>query len=170
MPSDPTASFGHRVLYVEDQPVNAMLMSALFERVPDCDLVVADCGRQALRLAAGLQPSLLLLDLRLPDVLGNELLPLLRRVPGCERAPAIAVTAEHDYDIAGTGFVEMWRKPLHLHRVLERVQCLLAQAAVQHGAVQAGFAGTHLAALDYGVCRAIPQRQAFSSTSSGDTT
>jgi CheY-like chemotaxis protein len=122
----------HQVLYVEDEPVNALLMRALFERLPDCDLVVADCGRRALELAQGLHPALLLLDLRLPDIHGSALLPRLRRIVGCEAVPAIAVTAEHGYDIAGTGFDELWRKPLNLLSVLERVEGYLALAAAQH--------------------------------------
>jgi CheY-like chemotaxis protein len=121
----------HKVLYVEDQVVNALLMRALFERIPDCELVLADNGRRALEVARGLHPALLLLDLRLPDLHGSELLPLLRRVPGCEHAPAMAVTAEHEYDITGTGFDEMWRKPLNLLKVIERVQCLLAPPHAQ---------------------------------------
>ena len=121
----------HKVLYVEDQAVNALLMRALFERIPDCELVLADDGRKALEVARDLHPALLLLDLRLPDLHGSELLPLLRRVPGCEHAPAVAVTAEHDYDITRTGFDELWRKPLNLLMVIERVQCLLAPLHAQ---------------------------------------
>jgi CheY-like chemotaxis protein len=123
--------FRHKVLYVEDQPVNALLMSALFERVPDCDLVVADCGRTALDLAQGLYPSLLLLDLRLPDIHGSELLPQLRRMSGCEHVTAVAVTAEDGFDIAGSGFDELWRKPLNLLTVLECVEGHLELAASQ---------------------------------------
>gem|GEM_PF-4012166 len=44
--------------------------------------------------ACDLYPVLLLLDLRLPDGDGRALLPMLRRIPGCETAPAVAVTAE----------------------------------------------------------------------------
>lgn len=123
--------FRHKVLYVEDQPVNSLLMSALFERVPDCDLVPADCGRRALEVAQGLYPSLLLLDLRLPDIHGTELLPRLRHVHGCEQVPAVAVTAEHGFEIEGSGFDELWRKPLNLLSVLERVEGYLALAEAQ---------------------------------------
>jgi CheY-like chemotaxis protein len=113
------------VLYVEDHPVNAMLMSAMFERLPGLDLVVAATGQEALCMAPGLDPVLLLLDLRLPDCHGSDLLPLLRLLPGCESAPAVAVTADGDFDITGTGFVELWAKPLNLQDVLQRVEALV---------------------------------------------
>ena len=113
------------VLYVEDHPVNAVLMEALFERRPALRLVVAETGRAALQVAQGLNPQLLLLDLQLPDCHGSDLLPLLRALPGCARAPAVAVTANSDFDIAGSGFVELWPKPMNLDWVLERLDRLL---------------------------------------------
>jgi len=115
------------VLYVEDHPVNAMLMKALFERRPELKLVVADSGEQALDLIADLRPVLLLLDLRLPDCHGTQLLPLLQR--HVADVPAVAVTADDDFDIVDSGFAELWAKPLHLDRVLERVDALTSPAA-----------------------------------------
>jgi CheY-like chemotaxis protein len=113
------------VLYVEDHPVNAVLMEALFERRPALRLVVAETGQAALQVAQGLKPQLLLLDLQLPDCHGIDLLPLLHALPGCGGAPAVAVTANSDFDIAGSGFVELWPKPMNLDRVLERLDRLL---------------------------------------------
>ena len=117
-----------QVLYVEDEPVNALLMRALFERIPDADLVVADCGAQALLAARELYPALLLLDLRLPDMRGDELLARLRTIPGCERPRAIAVSAECDFVLSGSGFDELWRKPLDVRAMIERIESLLAVA------------------------------------------
>jgi CheY-like chemotaxis protein len=130
-----TSSPAHKVLYVEDQAVDALLMGALFERIPHCELVLAESAQHALEVALDLHPALLLFDLRLPDLHGSELLPMLRRVPGCEHAPAVAVTAEHEYDIAHTGFDELWRKPLNLQMVIERVDALLTQARLERCAM-----------------------------------
>ncbi|MDR7297813.1 CheY-like chemotaxis protein [Pelomonas aquatica] len=119
------------VLYVEDHPVNALLMAAIFERRPQLELVIATHGEEAMHKAAGLKPSLLLLDLSLPDCHGSELLGRLRAVAGCERAPAIAVTAHADFDITGTGFCELWPKPLNLGHVLRRLDSLTGVAPAQ---------------------------------------
>lgn len=121
-PDDPKPNV---VLYVEDQPVNVSLMQALFRRRPDLALAVATTGAEALQLAAGLEPALMLLDLGLPDCRGDELLPQLRRLRGCRNVTAIAVTAEHEFDIRGTGFAELWSKPLNLLRVLARLEALV---------------------------------------------
>lgn len=109
------------VLYVEDHPTNVHLMQAVFKRRPALELVVAVDGGQARRIASEVQPSLLLVDLRLPDCHGRDLLEELRRIEGYEHLPAIAVTAEPAFRIEGSGFCEVWPKPLDLNFVLERL-------------------------------------------------
>ena len=115
------------VLYVEDQPMNMLLMEALFERRPGLRLVGATHGQHALEIGQQVQPELLLLDLRLPDCHGTTLLPVLRARFGWADVPAIAVTAESDFDPQGTGFLEVWTKPLDVGWVLERLDALLAR-------------------------------------------
>lgn len=114
------------VLYVEDHAVNLLLMKALFERRPAFDLVCATSGFGAMTLARTLEPALLLLDLRLPDCHGEQLLHRLRALPACRDIPAVAVTADSDFDIHGTGFAELWAKPLHLPSVLQRLDAWMA--------------------------------------------
>ena len=141
------------VLYVEDHPVNAVLMEALFERRPGLRLVIAETGQAALRAVQGLTPQLLLLDLQLPDCHGSDLLPILRQLPCCASAPAVAVTANSDFDISNTGFIELWPKPLNLDLVLERLDRLLptpgaaSQEAPQQQRFRLGL-GLHPARMD----------------------
>lgn len=113
------------VLYVEDQPANVLLMRAIFERRPDYRLVVAVDGESGLRAAGVFRPDLLLLDLNLPDCLGTELLLRLRQLRPCAHLPAVVVTADHGFEIRGTGFCELWRKPLSLTETLQRLPDLL---------------------------------------------
>lgn len=113
------------VLYVEDSPLNVIVMEAMFEQRRDLRLHVAEAGMPAWRMSARLQPSLLLIDLNLPDCHGSELLKLLRMRRGWARVPAIAVTADSDFDALGAGFQEMWPKPLDVRRTLARLAELL---------------------------------------------
>lgn len=119
----------HTVLYVEDHPVNVLLMQALVAKRPHTRLVVATNGEDGLRAAIAEQPRLLLLDLRLPDCNGVELLRRLREVGGLEQVPAVAVTAEDTHGLTPGGFVEVWHKPMDLHRTLARLDRLLALPA-----------------------------------------
>jgi CheY-like chemotaxis protein len=109
------------VLYVEDHPVNVLLMQTVFELRPELKLVVAVDGASAMAAAQQLQPALLLLDLRLPDCHGTELLERMRLVPGWSQIPAIAVTAEAEFMPSGTSFCDVWHKPLRVPTLLARL-------------------------------------------------
>jgi CheY-like chemotaxis protein len=122
------------VLYVEDQPVNVLLMRALFERRPNLRLVVAGSLAEAMQHAQGLYPALLLLDLRLPDGDGRDLLPSLRQIPGCESVHAVAVTAEMDFLLQESAFDELWRKPMDMQQILWRLDELIRLPEQPHEA------------------------------------
>lgn len=122
------------VLYIEDHPTNVHLMQALFKRCPHLNLVVARDGREARHLADTVRPALLLVDLRLPDCHGSDLLDELRHHEGYADLPAVAVTAEPAFRIEGTSFCEVWPKPLDLAFVLGR----LDQLAAHHSTFFAG--------------------------------
>lgn len=121
-----------RVLYVEDEPVNVAIMKALFELMPDAELEIAVTGEDGYRKATENPPDLLLLDLRLPDCHGKQLLERMRHHPGLAHVPAAAVTAEHQPDLSDSSFSELWLKPLDVPRVMhciERFQKTLAHTA-----------------------------------------
>jgi CheY-like chemotaxis protein len=120
-------SGGWNVLYVEDHPVNVLLMQALFTKRPRARLTVATTGEAGLRAAVDQPFDLLLLDLRLPDCHGSELLQRLRALPGLAEVPAVAVTAEDTRDLGAAGFVEIWHKPMDMPATLFRLDRLLAR-------------------------------------------
>jgi CheY-like chemotaxis protein len=141
MEREPEQTPCRSVLYVEDSAVNAMLMRAIFERFPKLRLVVARNGSEAVRHVRGLFPTLLLIDLRLPDCHGTQLLPLLRMSAGCEAVIAVAVTADKDTDLTGTSFTELWPKPLNFDRVVQRLEALTTRGP-RASAPTLGFAPT----------------------------
>ncbi|MDH0866080.1 response regulator [Mitsuaria sp. GD03876] len=120
------------VLYIEDSPLNVIVMEAMFEQRRDLRLHVAEAGMPAWRLSAKLQPSLLLVDLNLPDCHGSDLLKLLRMRRGWAQVPAIAVTADSDFDAIGCGFLELWAKPLDVRKTLDRLAELLPPPRLAH--------------------------------------
>ncbi|WP_158218778.1 response regulator [Roseateles aquatilis] len=113
------------VLYIEDSPLNVIVMEAMFEQRRDLRLHVAEAGMPAWRMSARMLPALLLVDLNLPDCHGSDLLKLLRMRRGWAQVPAIAVTADSDFDAVGVGFLELWAKPLDVRRTLDRLAELL---------------------------------------------
>ncbi len=109
------------VIYVEDEPLNVLMMRALFDYRPMLKLAIARCGKEASDIAATMAPAMLLLDLHLPDCHGADLLKQLRDLPTCMQAPAIAVTSDQTFDKRGSGFCEVWHKPFLLFHTLERI-------------------------------------------------
>jgi PAS domain S-box-containing protein len=123
------------VLYVEDNPVNVVLMEAMLMRLPGLRLLSAPRPELGLELALAERPVLLLLDIQLPGMSGMELLALLRADAGTRGIPAVAVSANalpEDIERAmAAGFQAYLTKPLELATLLATVRSLLP---VQQGA------------------------------------
>ena len=115
-----------RVLYIEDNPVNAMLMEAVLERVPGVRLVSAALPEVGLELARAEPPDLVLLDIQLPGIDGFEVLNRLRAGAPTHAIPVVAVSANAmpgDIDRArAAGFDDYLTKPIDFGRLLDLVQ------------------------------------------------
>ena len=119
-----------QLLYAEDDPVNALLMQAVLDRLPHLALTVATTGQAACTLAEQQPPDLLLLDMSLPDMDGRELLRRLKGDPRLSDVPAVAVSADAmPEEIARTlaaGFDDYWTKPLDIEALPVRLATLLS--------------------------------------------
>ena len=122
---EPVADRPKTLLYVDDHAVNLMLMRALLSHRPAWRLNMASDAEAAFMIAKSQPHDLLLLDLRLPDMHGTELLRRLRAMPGLAGVPAVAVTAEDVRDLSDAGFCEVWPKPLDLRHTLRRLDHFL---------------------------------------------
>ena len=81
------------ILAVDDDDDNLVLVSLAVEQLFDCSLVTAVDGETALSLTHIYQPDLILLDIRLHDLNGLEVIRRLRQHPDTQVIPIIAVTA-----------------------------------------------------------------------------
>ena len=110
------------LVYIEDNPVNQLLMAAIVERLPHLRLSMADSGAEGQALALADPPDLLLLDMHLPDTDGVALLAQLRCHPVLHRVPAVMVSAnaltDHIHKASQAGFAQYWVKPLELDKTL----------------------------------------------------
>jgi two-component system sensor histidine kinase/response regulator len=88
----PTASRGH-LLVVEDNPLNQLVAVGILEHL-GYTCVVADNGREALRLLARTRFDAVLMDCQMPEMDGFQATMELRRREGSvRRTPVIAMTA-----------------------------------------------------------------------------
>ncbi len=104
-----------RLLYIEDNAVNQLIVQELVALRPDLSLVCAESGCEGIEQAL-LQPDLILVDMHLPDIDGYEVLRRLRAHPATAHIRCIAVSANAlPDDIARArqaGFADYWTKPL----------------------------------------------------------
>jgi CheY-like chemotaxis protein/anti-sigma regulatory factor (Ser/Thr protein kinase) len=85
----------HRtVLYVEDNLSNVVLVERLLARRPGVQLLTAMQGGLALELALQHVPDLVLLDLNLPDISGEEVLRRVRADPATAETPVVIISAD----------------------------------------------------------------------------
>jgi PAS domain S-box-containing protein len=82
------------VLYVEDNLSNLTLVQRILAPRGDITLIPAMQGGLALELARVHRPDLILLDLHLPDIHGEEVLRQLRQAPDCRDIPVIVLSAD----------------------------------------------------------------------------
>jgi len=61
-----------RVVYIEDDETNVLLVQALVARHPGVDLLHAASGRAGIELVRREKPDFVLLDMNLPDISGLE--------------------------------------------------------------------------------------------------
>jgi DNA-binding response OmpR family regulator len=140
-----------RVLVVEDEQDIAGLIKLTLERSGDAAVEIVGRGDDALRSIAGRPPDLVILDLNLPAVPGDEICRLLRQKPETKQIPIIMLTArtsEADR-VAGLdlGADDYVTKPFSLRELGARVRAVLRRrrdAAVESRTSR--YAGKHLSA------------------------
>jgi PAS domain S-box-containing protein len=85
---------GLTVVYIEDNLANVRLMEQLAARRRRVTLVHAMQGRLGLDLVASSRPGLILLDLHLPDMSGEEVLRRLQAEADTKDIPTVVVSAD----------------------------------------------------------------------------
>jgi len=121
-----------RLLYIEDEPVNVLLVEQYLSRWPQVQLVQAGTGAEGLAQALALHPDLVLLDMHLPDMEGMAWLQRLRAEPAGAELKVVALSANASpddvEDAMAAGLREYWTKPLDMASFGRRLQAYLRPA------------------------------------------
>ena len=118
------------VLYVEDNLSNITLIEHIMVQRPHVKLVAAMQGRLGLDLAREHRPDLILLDLHLPDISGEDVLQGVRQIPEMRNTPVIVVSADATRGrierLLSMGVVDYLSKPLDVKRFLQLLDSTLS--------------------------------------------
>jgi len=121
----------HKVLYVEDNLANLNLVERVVAERADIELISCMQGSLGLDLAREHHPSLILLDLHLPDLSGEKVLAQLRADPGTAAIPVVIVSADATLGrverLLAAGAVLYLTKPIDVRQLLRTFDDFLPQ-------------------------------------------
>jgi signal transduction histidine kinase len=119
------------VLVVEDSPDTLQLLNVLFEK-RGCRVFTAENAAEALDIARQETPDIIISDIGMPGMNGYELLSSLRRLPGMQEVPALAITGYATEDdrarALAAGFAAHIAKPVDPDELFRLVQKLTSES------------------------------------------
>ncbi len=127
---EPSGERQRQFLYVEDNSANLKLVERLFARRSGWTLTGAMTGRLGLELAHSMLPDVILMDINLPDISGDDALVLLRKSPVTRHIPVVAVTANAmprgiERGLK-SGFFQYVTKPINVGEFMKTLTAALA--------------------------------------------
>jgi len=103
------------VLIVDDDELIRETLRELVE-MAGCTALVAANGKEALKVMAEHRPCLVILDLLMPVMTGNELLEVMRQEPALAQVPVVISTSAPDRAPPGVPII---RKPVNIDAVVD---------------------------------------------------
>jgi len=124
------------VLYIEDNLLNLKLVERILLRFPSIRFISATLGEQGVDLARAQRPDLILLDLHLPDIWGDEVLRRLQADPATSAIPVIMLSADATPEqikrLLAAGAQSYLTKPFDYRQLLETIYECLRTAELIH--------------------------------------
>ena len=106
------------ILYIEDNPANIELVTRYLHSRPNTRLRSETSGRAGLERAARDMPDIILLDLHLPDLHGDEVLSELKAEPATAAIPVVVLSADASHGVVrrllAGGALAYLTKPIEL--------------------------------------------------------
>ena len=110
------------ILVIDDDPAIRDIMQRFLSR-EGFDVITSVSGQEGLRLAKEQSPDVILLDVRMPNLNGWEVLSRLKSDPDLANIPVVMVTVEADQSLGcALGAVDYLLKPIDYDRLLTLLQ------------------------------------------------
>jgi len=121
------------ILYIEDNSSNLKLVRSYLEEFTPYKIISSPDAFEGLKLARETQPSLILMDINLPEMDGLTAMKKLQQIKETRSIPVIAVSAnamKHDIQNAlDAGFKGYLTKPLNLDSLADTISQTLKTSA-----------------------------------------
>jgi CheY-like chemotaxis protein len=115
------------VLYIDDNQDNILVVQRLLKRArPDVELHTAMSGGDGIRAATDGEPALILLDNRLPDTSGGQILGQLAANPATAAIPVVILSGDSSRatvdELLAAGAADFLAKPFDIHQLLAIIE------------------------------------------------
>jgi CheY-like chemotaxis protein len=114
-----------KVLVIEDNENNMELITFILE-TNHYETIRAETGQKGIDLAVNDLPDFILLDIQLPDIMGTDVLKIIRNHKACDAIPIIAITSfamagdrENLLNAGCDGYIE---KPIDPMVVMDQIE------------------------------------------------
>ncbi len=118
----------NKILLVDDVKLFLKLEETFFKRT-GCEIFTANSGMKCIESAQANKPDLIVLDLIMPDIMGDEVIKRLKSDEATKSIPVIMVsTSADDKDIARckeAGAVDYVTKPINAQELLSKAANIL---------------------------------------------
>ena len=136
VPADVPGPAARCVLCIDDDSLNLELLQRVLQFRPDCEVLLATQGAAGIELARRLKPDLIVLDLTLPDISGEEVMQALRAEPQTARIPLMIVSGKvaaicRQEDLRRAGASVVLAKPFVIQEFLNALDQLLCTGIPQ---------------------------------------
>lgn len=125
----------HTILYIEDNFSNLQLVEEILKLRPTIRLLAGLDGETGLEIAAQNKPDLILLDLHLPDMRGDEVATRLKSNPQTQQIPIIIVSADatqlNNQALLKAGIQAYLTKPIDVANFLQVLDTTLEEIPSQ---------------------------------------
>ena len=122
----------YTLLYIEDNSANYELVQQVLSDETKIELLWAMAGQEGIELARQRQPDLVLLDLDLPDMQGDEVLTRLRQIRSTQSIPIVILSADATASqlqrLMTAGADAYLTKPLNVEAFLQTVSSLIEES------------------------------------------
>jgi signal transduction histidine kinase/ActR/RegA family two-component response regulator len=121
------------ILYIEDNPANVEVVSRFLRGRPNTRLRSETSGRAGIEYAVRDLPDLILLDLHLPDLHGDQVLSELKAEPATAAIPVVVLSADASHGVVrrllADGALAYLTKPIELAELAELLDTFAAAQA-----------------------------------------
>jgi signal transduction histidine kinase/ActR/RegA family two-component response regulator len=131
------------ILYIEDNPANVEVVARYLRSRPNIRLRSERSGRAGIEYATRDRPDIILLDLHLPDLHGDQVLSELKAEPGTTAIPVVVLSADASHGVIrrllAAGALAYLTKPIELAELghlLDTIAAARAQDRQAQPAIQ----------------------------------